>query len=168
MDRPQELLQLSGTVEGIIYSNDDTGYAICDLSVCDEGGKEQDIVTIVGIMPYIAEGDSVSVWGTWVHNARYGRQFKVEQWEKSMPTDSSAILRYLASRAIKGIGPRTAQKIVAEFGDETFDVIENHPEWLSSISGISRKKALEISADFKSKLGMHASMMFFRDYFYAL
>ncbi len=165
MDKPLELLQLSGTVEGVIYSNDETGYAICDLAVCDDGGKEQDIVTIVGIMPYIAEGDSVSVYGSWVHNVKYGRQFKVEQWEKSMPTDSSAILRYLSSRAIKGIGPRTAQKIVAEFGDETFDVIENHPEWLASISGISRKKALEISEDFKSKLGMHASMMFFRDYF---
>ena len=151
---------LRGNVEGVVYMNEENGYGIFDFST-----EEYEILTIVGILPYVAEGDALSVWGKWVNNPKYGRQFRVEEFEKIMPADSASILRYLASRAIKGIGPKTAQRIVEKFGEETFDVLENHPEWVAQIPGISLKKAIDISADFKEKAGMRSAMMFFREYF---
>ena len=154
------LAQLSGSIERVIYANEENGYAVCDL-----GTDDNDLVTIQGTLPYIAEGDGVTVYGRWVHNPKYGRQFSVERYERVLPADVNAILRYLASRAIKGIGPKTAQKIVDEFGEDTFDVIENHPDWLSQIPGISRKKAEEIAEDFKQKSGIRSAMIFFRDFF---
>ena len=151
--------QLSGSIERVIYANEENGYAVCDL------GTDDDLVTIQGTLPYIAEGDGVTVYGHWVHNPKYGRQFSVERYERILPADVNAILRYLSSRVIKGIGPRTAKKIVDEFGEDTFDVMEHHPDWLSQIPGISRKKADEISEDFKQKSGIRSAMMFFRDFF---
>ncbi len=153
-------LRLCGTVEHVIYANEENGFAICDLGI--EG---DDLVTITGTLPYIGEGDSVTVWGKWVHNPKYGRQFKVEQAEKSLPADRASILRYLSSGSVKGIGPKIAQRIVEEYGDETFDVIENHPEWLAGIRGITPKRAQAISEDFKQKAGIRASMLFFREFF---
>ena len=153
------LTQIKGTVEHIIYCNEDNGYTVMDV------GLEDDIVTACGIMPYISDGDSLILWGNWVHNPKYGRQFKVEQYERDMPADSAAILRYLSSRTIKGIGPKLAERIVSAFGDETLDVMENHPEWLCDVPGISRKKAEEIAEDFRAKAGIRSAMMFFRDYF---
>ena len=151
---------LSGTVERIIYSNEENGYTIIDMALDND-----EIVTAVGIMPYLGEGETLKLYGKWVHNAKYGRQFSVEQYEKTMPADTTSILRYLASGTIKGVGPKTAQKIVDVYGEETFDVIENHPEWLAEISGITRKKAIEIGEDFKRGAGMRGAMMFFREYF---
>ncbi|MBR6782083.1 MAG: ATP-dependent RecD-like DNA helicase [Clostridia bacterium] len=155
----ESLTQLKGTVEHIIYANEDNGYTVMDF------GLEDDVITACGILPYVTDGDSLILWGNWVHNPKYGRQFKVEQYERNMPADSAAILRYLASRTIKGIGPRLAERIVSHFGDETLDVMENHPEWLADVPGISRRKAAEISADFKAKAGIRSAMLFFRDYF---
>ena len=160
VSRPKDgLTQLKGTVEHIIYSNEDNGYTVMDV------GLEDDVITACGIMPYVSDGDSLILWGNWVHNPKYGRQFKVEQYERDMPADSAAILRYLSSRTIKGIGPRLAERIVSAFGDETLDVMENHPEWLADVPGISRRKAEEIAEDFKAKAGIRSAMMFFRDYF---
>ena len=154
------LLRLTGSIEHVIYANEDNGFAICDL-----GTESGDLITITGTIPYVGEGDSVTVYGKWVHNPKYGRQFRVETCERQMPADANSMLRYLASGAIKGIGPKLAQRIVDEFGDETFDVIENHPEWLANISGISRKSAKAIGADFAEKAGIRSAMMFFRDFF---
>ncbi|MBQ9773417.1 MAG: ATP-dependent RecD-like DNA helicase [Clostridia bacterium] len=153
-------VKLSGSIEHVIYSNEDNGYAICDL-----GTDTDELVTITGTLPYIGEGDVVTVYGKWVHNPKYGRQFKVEQFEKELPADRASILRYLSASTIKGIGPKTAQRIVDEFGDETFDVIENHPEWLAAIPGITSKKAHAISEDFKNKAGIRSAMLFFREFF---
>ena len=153
------LTKLKGTVEHIIYANEDNGYTVLDF------GLEDDIVTACGTMPYIGDGDSLILWGNWVHNPKYGRQFKVEQYERDLPADSTAILRYLSSRTVKGVGPKLAERIVSCFGDETLDVMENHPEWLADVPGISRKKANEISEDFRAKSGIRSAMMFFRDYF---
>lgn len=154
------LLRLSGSIEHVIYSNDENGYAICDL-----GTDNDDLVTITGTLPYVGEGDVVTVYGKWVHNPKYGRQFRVERAEKELPADRASILRYLSSGAIKGIGPKTAQRIVTEFGEETFDVIENHPDWLAEIKGITRSRAHEIAQEFKSKAGIRSAMLFFREYF---
>ena len=152
-------IKLSGSVEGIVYSNEENGYTVCDM------GTDDDLVTVVGIMPYLSEGEKITVYGHWEHNSKYGRQFKVEQYEKDLPADDNAILRYLSSRTVKGIGPKTAIKIVEAFGSDSFDVIENHPEWLADIPGISRKKAEEISESFKEQSGMRSVMMFCRGFF---
>ena len=151
--------KLEGSVEQIVFCNDDNGYTVCDLSVEDE------VVTVCGIMPMLCEGDRLCVYGKWVHSPKYGRQFSAEQYERLMPADTASMLRYLSSRAIKGIGPKTAVKIVEEFGEDTFDVIENHPEWLANIKGISVKMAIAASESFKEQAGIRSAMMFFRDYF---
>ncbi len=154
------LIKLSGSVEYVIYSNEENGYTVADF-----GTDGDDLITITGIMPYINEGDSLILYGEWKHNPKYGRQFAVSEYERYMPQDASAILRYLSSGAIKGIGKKTAVKIVEQFGDETLEVLEDHPDWLSDIPGISLKKARQICEDFKSKAGIRSAMMFFRDYF---
>ena len=159
-DEDTSLIKLTGSIESVIYYNEENGYMVCDL-----GTDDDDLITITGIMPYVGEGDSLIVYGEWKHNPKYGRQFAVSQYERYMPANASAILRYLSSGAIKGIGKKTAMKIVDEYGDNTLDVLENHPDWLSDIPGISLKKARQICEDFKAKAGIRTAMLFFRDYF---
>ncbi len=156
----QGISTLEGAVEGVIYSNKENGYTILELIT-----DKNELVTAVGIMPYINEGETLKIYGKWVHNVKYGRQFSVSNYEKVMPADEVSILRYLASGAIKGIGPKTAQRIVDVYGKDTFDVIENHPEWLAEISGISPKKARQIGEEFQKSAGMRSTMMFFREFF---
>ena len=154
------LEKLEGTVEQIIYCNEENGYTVCDMSV------DEDMVTVCGIIPMLSEGDSLCVYGKWVHSLKYGRQFSVEQYERLMPADVTSILKYLSSRAIKGIGPKTAVKIVEAFGEDSFDVIENHPEWLAdTIKGISLKSARAAQESFREQAGIRNAMIFFRDYF---
>ena len=102
-----QLTRLKGTVEHIIYANEDNGYTVLDF------GLEDDVVTACGTMPYVSDGDSLILWGNWVHNPKYGRQFKVEEYERDMPADSAAILRYLSARTIKGVGPKLAERMPA-------------------------------------------------------
>lgn len=152
--------ELKGTVEGILYRNDDNGYIVATVI-----SDEDELVNIVGIMPDVDEGDRITAHGKWENNARYGKQYRVIEYIVAMPTEAADIERYLASGAIKGIRAKTARRIVAEFGEDTVDVIENHPDWLSRIPGISPKRALEISEEFKSKSDMRATVAFFREYF---
>ena len=159
-DENSGLIRLSGSIEHIIYANEENGYMVCDL-----GTDDDDLITVTGIMPYVGEGDSLIIYGEWKHNPKYGRQFVVSQYERHMPANADAILRYLSSGAIKGIGKKTALKIVEEYGDNTLDVLENHPDWLSDIPGISLKKAQQICEDFKAKAGIRSAMLFFRDFF---
>lgn len=174
------LVRLTGTVERIVFSSDETGFAICDFGVDEyivehrvgeevppegDGALRDEVITILGTLPLIAVGDTLTVYGKWAFSPKYGRQFRVEQYEKNLPADTASILRYLSSRTIKGVGPTLARRIVTEFGAETFDVIEHHPEWLSDIKGISRKLAQQISEDFKEKSGMRNAMLYFREYF---
>ena len=140
--------------------NEENGYAVFDFAL-DSG----EIVTATGTLPYIAEGDTIVVYGKWVHNPKYGTQLQVIEYESVMPQTETAMLCYLASGAIKGIGAKLAARIVTEFGEDTFDVIENHPDWLAQVHGVSRKKALEIAEDFRAKSGMRSAMMFFREPF---
>ncbi|MBE6586147.1 MAG: ATP-dependent RecD-like DNA helicase [Ruminococcaceae bacterium] len=156
-----DMTRMEGVVEHVIYSNEDNGYTVFDFGVESSG----EVITAQGIAPYITEGDALVLWGEWIHSPKYGRQFKVAQYERHMPADTAAILRYLSSRTIKGIGPKLAARIVENFGEDTLDVMENHPEWLAEVPGISRKKAQEIAEDFKAKAGIRSAMMFFRDYF---
>lgn len=157
---PDGMERLSGSVESVIYANEENGYTILDF-----GTEENELITLVGVIPYVCEGDELTVFGKWVHNPKYGRQFQVEQFEKRLPSDAAAILRYLASGAVKGIGPKKAQKLVDLFGEDTFDVIENHPDWMTQIPGISHRMAEEISEEFARQAGVRSAMMFFRDFF---
>ncbi len=152
-------LYLDGVVEDIIYTNDENGYTVCVINC------EGQPVTLVGIMPYIAEGESIKVQGEWTMHSTFGRQFKVSYFEKNLPTSASSIERYLASGAIKGIGPVTAQRIVEKFGEETLDVIENNPRWLCDIRGISPKRADEINKSYIEQFGMRSVMMFCNEFF---
>lgn len=140
-----EQITLEGVVEGIIYTNAENGYTVLDLS-CDER-----LITAVGIMPACNPGERIKVYGSWKMNPTYGTQFAVEKCERTLPKDAADMYRYLSGGAIKGIGPATATKIIDRFGDESFDIIENYPERLSEIRGITRDKAFEISKSFKSQ-----------------
>ena len=157
---PEELETVSGIVDSIIYQNEENGYIVCELE--DTEGHP---VTVTGIIPYLAEGDKITCAGKWTTHKVYGRQFAAETYEKKLPAEQGDILRYLASGAVKGIGPKTAQKIVEMFGTDAFDVIENHPDWLTDISGITKKKAAAISENFRAISGARAVMMFCRDFF---
>ena len=134
------LVRISGSIEHIIYFNEENGYSICDM-----GTDDDELITIVGTMPFLCEGEQLVVYGKWVHNPKYGRQFSVQNYEKVLPADVNSILRYLASGAVKGIGPKMATRIVEAYGEDSFDVIENHPDWLAEIKGISRNSAQKIS-----------------------
>ncbi len=155
---------VSGAVEKITYRNEDNGYTVCHISCEDEKGKTE-IVTLVGIMPMVNVGETLTAVGKWTFHQTFGRQFSVEYFEKQLPTSAAAILSYLSSRAVKGIGPKTAAKLVAVFGENTFEVIEKDPDRLSQMAGISPKKAKAMSESFKEQFGVRAVMMFCREYF---
>ena len=159
-EKREGLEKLVGSVESVIYTNEENGYTILDF-----GTEENELVTLAGTIPYVSEGDELTVFGKWVHHPKYGRQFQVEQFEKRLPSDAAAILRYLSSGAVKGIGPKKAQKLVELFGEDTFEVIENHPDWMTQIPGISHRMAEEISEEFSRQAGIRSAMMFFREFF---
>ncbi len=150
-------ISVSGTVDTIIYHSEESGYTVCML---DCGGE---CVTVVGTLPYITEGDRITAHGEFVTHPVHGRQFRCDYFERIMPETSSDILRYLSSGAIKGIGPKTAARIVEKFGEDTFEVIETHPDWLTQINGISPKRAATISQSFAKMSGVRNVIMFCRN-----
>lgn len=147
---------IKGIIEDIVFQNTDNGYAIC---VIDSGGEP---VTLTGIMPGLSEGEMITANGSFVNHPTYGRQFSVNSYSKEMPATSAAILTYLSSGAVKGIGPVTAKRIVDLYGEDSLNVIEEHPEWLSDIKGISPKKATEIAESFRNQYGMRQVMLYFQ------
>lgn len=155
---------VEGAVEKITYQNQENGYTVCVISRELPEGKNE-LMTLVGIMPYLSVGESVKAIGSWGFHQTFGRQFNVEYFEKQLPTTESAMLRYLSSRTIKGVGPKMAARIIAAFGESSFEVIEKDPERLATINGISRQKAVEISNSFKEQFGVRAVMMFCREHF---
>ncbi len=154
-----ELIVIDATVESVMYENKDNGYTVCLLETADE------LITAVGIMPGTQEGEIVRAQGKWETHPSYGKQFRVIFYEKQLPATGAAMVKYLASGAIRGIGKKTAEKIVSMFGDETLDVIENAPHLLCDIPGITPKKSKEISEAFKNQFGMRSVMLFCREYF---
>ena len=156
----KELLSIEGSIEKIIYQNEENGYTVCELLA-----PSDELFVLVGTMPYLCEGETIAALGDWTTHPTFGTQFKVEYYEKKLPATANLILKYLSSGAIKGIGPSTAKKIVAQYGDDTLDVLENHPEWLADISGISPRKAREIGETFRTQFGMRSVMLFCSNYF---
>ena len=152
----QELEIVQGTIAAVVYQNYDNGYAVLRVDV----GARQ-VITVVGTIPLPAVGERLLVTGKWSTHASYGRQFEAEFLERLMPQTAMEILSYLSSRIIKGIGPKTAARIVDRFGDQTLIVMEREPERLAEISGISTEKALTIGEEFRQRVGVRQLMEFF-------
>ena len=151
--------KLSGKIENVVYTNDKNGYTVIEIS-----DEYENLITAVGIIPMAFEGEMVTLFGSWTYHKEFGRQFSFDSFEKQLPNGVEGILQYLSSRTIKGVGPVTAVKIVNRFGLDTFDVIENHPEWLADIPGITYKKAAQISESFKEQSDIRSVMMLCKDY----
>ncbi len=150
---------ISGTIENVVYRNEENDYTVMEIS-----DSENSLITAVGVIPMAFEGECVVLRGRWVFHKEFGKQFAFESFEKTLPKEVDGILQYLCSRTVKGVGPVTALKIVNRFGTDTFDVIENHPEWLSDVPGITMKKAAAICASFKEQTGIRGVMMFCSDF----
>ena len=150
---------LRGRIEDVVYRNESNDYTV--LHIVDE---EDNLVCAVGIMPMAYEGEVVALSGRWTYHKEFGKQFAFDSFDKSLPDDIDGIFKYLSSGTIKGVGPVTALKIVNHFGKDSFDVIEHRPEWLTDISGITRKKAAAISESFRQQSGIRGVMMFCKDY----
>ena len=152
----RELEILQGTIAGILYQNQDNGYAVLRLS-CDNGQT----VTVVGTVPLPFLGEQLMVTGKWGNHASYGRQFEAEFLERLLPQTSAQILTYLSGRAIKGVGPKLAAAIVNRFGADTLNIMEQSPELLEQISGISHVKAIAIGEAYRLQVGVRHILEFF-------
>ena len=146
---------IRGSVQSVVFQNPENGYAVLRLQT-DEG----EAVTVVGTIPMTVVGERLVVVGRWGHHASHGRQFEAEFLERLMPETTGEIYAYLSSRAIKGIGERTAAKIMELFGTQALNVIENEPERLEVISGISHRRAMEISESFRKQAGVRRLIEF--------
>ena len=150
--------KISGVVENIVYKNESNDYTVFEIVDADNR-----LITAVGIIPMVSEGENVELEGQWTYHKEFGKQFSFVSYEKSLPKEIDGIIQYLSGKMIKGVGPITAVKIANRFGMDTFDVIENHPEWLTDISGITRKKAIAISESFRAQSELRGVMMFFKE-----
>ena len=151
--------KVTGVVENVVYRNENNDYTVFEIV-----DQENRLVTAVGVIPMVSEGENVVLEGQWTYHKEFGKQFAFVSYDKSLPKEIDGIIQYLSSKTIKGVGPITAVKIANRFGTDTFDVIENHPEWLTDISGITRKKAAAISESFRAQSELRGVMMFFKDY----
>jgi len=152
------MIQMEGTVEEIIYENSENGYTVCDIS---SGGQ---LITLTGYMPNLTEGESILVHGEWVTHVEYGDQFKVEYYERRMPSTETEIEKYLASGLLPGIGKATARKIVELFGADALDIIEHEPDRLLVIPGLSKKKVDAIYKKYVELIGVREVVIFFQRY----
>ena len=139
----QEYLRLTGTVEHIVYQKEESGFTVLELASADE------LITVVGEMPGVAEGEELVLTGNYVAHPTFGSQFRVSVYERQLPATAGAIYKYLAAGAIKGIGPALARRIVDRFGENTLDVMEKDPGQLCQVKGVSQRKAGEIAQEFK-------------------
>lgn len=150
--------ELQGYVDHIIYQNADNGYTVLDMD------SEDLLISCVGNLPGISEGEYIVAQGEYVIHPNHGRQFRIDSYEIRPPQDSEAMERYLASGAVKGIGAALAGRIVKKFKDDTFRIIEEEPERLAEIHGISLKKAQEIAIQMEEKKDMRQGMMYLQKY----
>lgn len=138
-------MEIKGQISEIIYQNEINSYTIAEFET------EEELTVIVGYLPFINKGDSLKLVGNFVNHPDYGRQFKIQTFEKIMPQTLEALEKYLSGGIIKGVGPATAKRIVDKFGEETIAVLKFEPERLANIKGISKGKAEEISEEFNEK-----------------
>lgn len=150
---------IQGTVLAVIYQNPENGY--CVLKVRTEQGEA---VTVVGVIPMCVVGERLAIVGRWTRHQSFGQQFEAEFLERLMPETTSEILAFLSSRAVKGIGPKMAEKIVSRFGEKSLNVLEQDPMQLTQIPGISEKKAQEMSESFQKQSGIRRLIEFLTIY----
>lgn len=152
------LEELSGSVERVVFRNAENGWTVLEL----EAGEE--LHKVVGVMPAVGVGERLRLMGKWVEHPSFGRQFRAEQAEQHLPAGADAILRYLSSGAVKGIGVATAMRIVDAFGDDTLRIMEEEPGRLAEIKGITAAKAKAIGEAFAGQFGLREVMLAFADY----
>jgi len=145
---------IAGTVEEIIYNNDSNGYTVGIIET------EDDVVTFTGLFSSISLGEQIEVEGDWKEHPRYGKQFEVKSYKIIMPDSIEGIKKYLASGLIKGVGDATASKIVEEFGENTFNILQYHPEEIMKVEGIGEKKAEKIVDSFREQLEIKEIMLY--------
>lgn len=162
MDGTETLNCIEGSVAAVIYQNEENGYTVLRLEA-GEGG-----VTVVGTIPGAAPGEHLTIRGRWTRHASYGEQFQAETVERRMPAGEKAIFEYLASGAVRGIGAATARRMVEEFGGEALSVLEERPEELTKIKGITRKRALAMGESFRLQMGMRRLLEFLSEHGLAL
>ncbi|MBD9068425.1 MAG: ATP-dependent RecD-like DNA helicase, partial [Butyricicoccus sp.] len=151
----KEYVELRGTVEQIVFSNEENGYAV--LRLLSQEGAE---ITATGTFPGIGLGEELTMVGFWVVHPSYGEQFSAERFERRLPTTVRGIADYLASGLIRGIGPRLGARIAEKFGEDTFEVMANEPERLTEIKGITARRAKEIGRQFVEQSSMRELMDF--------
>ena len=150
----ENLVELSGTVETVVYKNEESGFAVLEL---DHGGE---LVTVVGELASVGEGEMLTLHGSFRTHPNYGTQFKAVAAQQRLPASASAILRYLSSGAIKGIGPVLASRMVAQFGNDTLQVLEHEPQRLREVKGITEAKCEKLRTELSRMFGMRAVMLF--------
>ena len=151
-------MEIKGQIDSIVYYNEENGYTVCNLDVEDQ------LVTAVGTMPFINVGDIVKAEGTMVKHAVYGEQFKINTFEKVMPSTVVEVEKYLGSGIIKGVGPATSKKIVNRFGEDTVNVLRFEPYKLAEISGVTSSKATQISEEFNKEWQLWQIVIFLQKY----
>lgn len=158
MNPNEQMLELCGQVENIVYRNEQNGYTVIELI------GEDSMLTAVGIMPMVSVGEIVRLLGTFKSHPSYGEQFSVSACERSLPENLDGILKYLSSGAIKGIGPATATRLVNEFKSETLSILENEPERVAKMKGITLQKAKAISEQLKQAVGIKELLSYLSAY----
>ena len=153
-----DIYELCGQVESVVYRNEENGYTVIELA------GEDELITAVGTMPMVNVGEQVKLYGTYKNHPSYGSQFVASACERSMPENLDGILKYLSSGAIKGIGPATASRLVKEFGADTLTVLENDPVRVAKVRGISTDKALDISTQLKQVVGIRELVAYLSAY----
>ena len=158
-----EQVILSGVVENIIYQNGMNGYTVFELRPETDGDDEFEELTCVATIPELNPGEQLRLSGSYTMHALYGRQFQVTYYEKTMPVTTDGMAKYLGSGIIKGVGEKLAQRIVAQFGEDTFVVLENSPELLARVRGITMEKALSIGVRFAETFAQRSTVMFLQN-----
>ena len=151
---------VTGYIDHVIFRNEDNGYTVMVL----KGMEEERELTCVGTFPAITQGAAIEASGNYTTHPVYGKQFQIASYVEKMPEDALAMERYLGSGAIKGIGAALAARIVRRFGDDTMRIVEEEPERLAEIKGISEKKAMEIAEQMTEKADMRRAMIFLQKY----
>ncbi len=155
-----ERVTVEGSVDAVIFQNEENGYTVLLLRV----DGEDEPITVVGCIPCAAAGEGMTVTGVWVNHPVHGPQLSAESVERRLPQEEEDIVSYLSSGILKGIGPATAQRLVERFGTDTLRVLEEEPERLKTIKGITAKKAVELSEAFRALTGLRQVMEFLARY----
>ena len=155
----EERIYIDGVVHHLIFQNSENGYTVLQLLT-----GEGELVTVVGCIPCVAPGESLSVSGCWENHPQHGQQLRAEEVERRLPEEEEEIESYLASGICRGIGPATARRIVERFGTDTLEVLEREPEKLTTLKGITARRAQEIAESFRQHMGLRRLMSFLAQY----